>query len=90
MNTDVDEPTRRQGLGNDLRRAPGGVPAREPQLPEIDTIRLVQWRAVTWSPRAAAMSDVTRILSAIDQGDPAAAEQLLPLVYLCSCQAGIS
>ena len=28
-----------------------------------------------------AMSDVTRILSAIDQGDPSAAEQLLPLVY---------
>ena len=27
------------------------------------------------------MSDVTRILSAIDQGDPQAAEQLLPLVY---------
>jgi RNA polymerase sigma factor (TIGR02999 family) len=27
------------------------------------------------------MSDVTRILSAIDQGDPRAAEQLLPLVY---------
>jgi RNA polymerase sigma factor (TIGR02999 family) len=27
------------------------------------------------------MSDVTRILSAIDQGDPAAADQLLPLVY---------
>jgi hypothetical protein len=27
------------------------------------------------------MSDVTRILSAIDQGDPAAAKQLLPLVY---------
>jgi RNA polymerase sigma factor (TIGR02999 family) len=27
------------------------------------------------------MSDVTRILSAIEQGDPAAAEQLLPLVY---------
>ena len=27
------------------------------------------------------MSDVTRILSAIDQGDPAAAEQLFPLVY---------
>ncbi len=29
----------------------------------------------------AAMSDVTRILSAIDQGDPKAAAQLLPLVY---------
>jgi RNA polymerase sigma factor (TIGR02999 family) len=28
-----------------------------------------------------AMNDVTRILSAIDQGDPHAAEQLLPLMY---------
>ena len=27
------------------------------------------------------MSEVTRILSAIDQGDPQAAAQLLPLVY---------
>ncbi len=27
------------------------------------------------------MSDVTHILSAIEQGDPRAAEQLLPLVY---------
>src|ERR1700759_1039721 len=27
------------------------------------------------------MNDVTRILSAIEQGDPHAAEQLLPLVY---------
>lgn len=27
------------------------------------------------------VNDVTRILSAIDQGDPSAAEQLLPLVY---------
>ncbi len=27
------------------------------------------------------MSDVTRILSAIEHGDPPAAEQLLPLVY---------
>jgi hypothetical protein len=27
------------------------------------------------------MSDVTRIISAIEQGDPHAAEQLLPLVY---------
>ena len=27
------------------------------------------------------MSDVTRLLGAIDQGDPRAAEQLLPLVY---------
>ena len=28
-----------------------------------------------------AMSDVTRILSQIESGDPQAAEQLLPLVY---------
>src|SRR5262245_44496029 len=27
------------------------------------------------------MSEVTRILSAIEQGDPSAAEELLPLVY---------
>lgn len=27
------------------------------------------------------MSEVTRILSAIEQGDPRAAEQLLPLLY---------
>jgi len=27
------------------------------------------------------MSDVTRILSQIDAGDPSAAEKLLPLVY---------
>jgi hypothetical protein len=27
------------------------------------------------------MSDVTRILSQVDAGDPSAAEQLLPLVY---------
>ena len=27
------------------------------------------------------MNEVTRILTAIDQGDPQAADQLLPLVY---------
>src|SRR5262249_42859721 len=30
---------------------------------------------------AVSMNDVTRILSAIEQGEPQAAEQLLPLVY---------
>jgi RNA polymerase sigma factor (TIGR02999 family) len=34
-----------------------------------------------FSTRAAIMSEVTRILSAIGQGDPHAVEQLLPLVY---------
>ena len=33
------------------------------------------------SPRAPAMSDVTLILSAIEQGDAGAASQLLPLIY---------
>src|SRR5581483_2298375 len=32
----------------------------------------------SWVP---SMNDVTRILSAIEQGDPHAASQLLPLVY---------
>jgi RNA polymerase sigma factor (TIGR02999 family) len=32
-------------------------------------------------PGVILMSDVTRILSAIERGDPTAAEQLLPLVY---------
>ena len=31
--------------------------------------------------RPSAMNDVTRILSAIERGDPTAAEELLPLVY---------
>jgi RNA polymerase sigma factor (TIGR02999 family) len=33
------------------------------------------------SVRMSPMNDVTRVLSAIEQGDPHAAEQLLPLVY---------
>jgi RNA polymerase sigma factor (TIGR02999 family) len=37
--------------------------------------------ATWWSVILDWMSDVTRILSAIEQGDPSAAEQLLPLVY---------
>jgi len=36
---------------------------------------------MTCAPLGAAMSDVTRILSAIEQGDPDASAQLLPLVY---------
>ena len=42
-----------------------------------------QSRETSRSPRGrlGRMTDVTRILSAIEQGDPHAAEQLLPLVY---------
>lgn len=35
----------------------------------------------SWHRHNAGMSDVTRILSQIEAGDPAAGEQLLPLVY---------
>src|SRR5262249_11881187 len=38
-------------------------------------------RAETFGLRGSPMTDVTRILSAIEQGDPHAAQQLLPLVY---------
>src|SRR5262245_24855949 len=34
-----------------------------------------------WSISLVGMSDVTRILSQLDAGDPAAVDQLLPLVY---------
>jgi RNA polymerase sigma factor (TIGR02999 family) len=36
---------------------------------------------VAWRDRGSHMHEVTQILSAIQQGDPQAAEQLLPLVY---------
>jgi RNA polymerase sigma factor (TIGR02999 family) len=39
------------------------------------------WRQCGCPAILVAMSDVTRILSQIEQGDPQAAEQLLPLVY---------
>lgn len=44
---------------------------------------LVGWRLAMGGATdyARAMSDVTRILSQIESGDPAASEQLLPLVY---------
>src|SRR5262245_10521666 len=38
-------------------------------------------RASFGPQRPASMNDVTRILSAIEQGDPRASEELLPLVY---------
>jgi RNA polymerase sigma factor (TIGR02999 family) len=43
---------------------------------------MVQWRRREFSRlKAALMSDVTRILQSIEEGDPEAAEALLPLVY---------
>ncbi len=39
------------------------------------------WRGSAESASTSALSDVTHILSAIEQGDPNAADKLLPLVY---------
>src|SRR4029077_20272032 len=55
-----------------LRAGRGGHPS--------DEARGRSFAAVS-PQRLSAMNDVTRILSAIEHGDPLAAEQLLPLVY---------
>jgi hypothetical protein len=58
------------------RRCPLGTP--------LSRLTPTGQRSVNCSSRRdilPAMSDVTQILLAIDQGDPHAAEQLLPLVY---------
>ena len=47
------------------------------ELPAV----LVSLSRQTFDPFGAAMNEVTRILSVIEQGNPHAAEQLLPLVY---------
>ena len=39
------------------------------------------WRPRIWLAMLTGITDVTRILSQVEQGDPQAAEQLLPLVY---------
>src|SRR4051794_31303127 len=44
----------------------------------MSSSRLVAGGILWWLK---AMNDVTRILSAIEQGDPSAAGQLLPLIY---------
>jgi RNA polymerase sigma factor (TIGR02999 family) len=50
---------------------------------ELDSTALLRYASVNRVGTTAGdcMSDVTRILSAIEQGDPQASEQLLPLVY---------
>src|SRR6516165_121637 len=55
----------------------GRAKALDSALPAVGRRGFAETFALLVSP----MSDVTRILSAIDQGDPRAAEQLLPLVY---------
>src|SRR5215208_670234 len=45
------------------------------------SIRAECWPATSAAVILDVMSEVTRILSAIEQGDPSVADQLLPLVY---------
>jgi RNA polymerase sigma factor (TIGR02999 family) len=45
------------------------------------TRRPIIWRGSTESDRTSDITDVTHILAAIEQGDPNAADKLLPLVY---------
>ena len=40
-----------------------------------------RWQVTSGAVMLPLMSEVTRILSAIEQDDPTAADQLLPLVY---------
>ena len=64
-------------LGNSRARA-----RAIPHPPTGDFHLLKYNKDVLWplSSKVLVMHEVTRILSAIDQGDPHAAEQLLPLV----------
>src|SRR5581483_505053 len=73
-------PARRDGRPDEGRATSGENTEAVTAFPS-GSEALVVWvcglRSVDWS----SMSDVTRILDAIEQGDPYAAEQLLPLVY---------
>src|SRR5436190_8858361 len=62
---------RRPGCGYPMGLAPG--------LGSGTTFR--RWQVIAAAVMLGRMTDVTRVLSAIEQGEPYAAEQLLPLVY---------
>ena len=73
----IDHPVdRRQGLARqEVRRS------HRAKIPQPASGVGRGWPAETFALSVSPMTDVTRILSAIEQGDPTAAEQLLPLVY---------
>jgi RNA polymerase sigma factor (TIGR02999 family) len=58
-------------------RHPGG----DPQVTTVSPCSGHRLHVLSLAVIFGFMSDVTRILSAIDQGDPSAAKKLLPLVY---------
>src|SRR5262249_32760788 len=67
-------------LGRVVRRG-GRTAARHIVAAACSVVGYTRTNRISISEPVALMTDVTRILSAIDQGDPHAAEQLLPLVY---------
>src|SRR5260370_40070000 len=74
----------RQGLSkslmNGLLLREGRDPTRR-RHPASSPIKRNRLTGLSWAVMLDRMSDVTGILNAIEQGDPHAAEQLLPLVY---------
>ena len=69
-----------ESLAN-LRLAVGPTPRRSTLGPTSSSHQCYRLRVAAATVIIAAMSEVTRILEAIGQGDTQAAEQLLPLVY---------
>jgi hypothetical protein len=63
-----------------IRSLVDGCRPRHEDAPNVDADRGAPFRAQMRGHHSA-MTEVTRIPSAIEQGDPRAAEQLLPLVY---------
>src|SRR5262245_36272004 len=72
-----------EGGVSDLRALATSASERRSRRPKRanTVVRCPFLPATFWTVILNQMSDVTRILSAIEQGDPHAAEQLLPLVY---------
>src|SRR5262249_6709352 len=92
MNDMLQRFTRRWCLGAALRPCPAGArgnlglsrPSPHPGPGDHHRAAALgqESGALRRRPTASvSMTDVTQILSAIEQGDPSAAEQLLPLVY---------
>jgi hypothetical protein len=65
------------------RIAQGSLLSNQPRDRSIDCCVQISvcWATILFAPEPQPLPDVTRILSQIESGDPAAAEQLLPLIY---------
>jgi RNA polymerase sigma factor (TIGR02999 family) len=75
------QPAQDRNDGRDFHGWPA-APARRLQIAIIDTIGCGRrWNKGVRDGILVFMTEVTKILSRIEQGDPSAADQLLPLVY---------